>query len=191
MSASFAQNESFESFNSLQPSFCFGSLCFSPASALKMSLSSAASAASVLGAPPGASAASVEAFSHQEATRMQLHNEAFSLPQALLDHLMEAELVTKEGEALPAQLPASTFQKLVPTISKEKLTFWLLLHEEAYVSFRDSGFKQLPQQRCPGTENATWATGRPAQALPSKLRSLGGLSTDTRSLRSSQALCAA
>ena len=33
MSASFAQNESFESFNSLQPSFCFGSLCFSPASA--------------------------------------------------------------------------------------------------------------------------------------------------------------
>ena len=31
MSASFAQNESFESFNSLQPSFCFGSLCFSPA----------------------------------------------------------------------------------------------------------------------------------------------------------------
>ena len=29
MSASFAQNESFESFTSLQPSFCFGSLCFS------------------------------------------------------------------------------------------------------------------------------------------------------------------
>ena len=156
MSASFAQNESFESFNSLQPSFCFGSLCFSPASALKMSLSSAtselgaAAAASQLGATP----ASVGAFSHQEATRMQLHNEAFSLPEALLDHLMEAKLVTKEGEALPEQLSASTFQKLVPKISKEKLTFWLLLHEEAYKSFKDSGFQQLPQQRCSGTENA-------------------------------------
>ena len=68
MSASFAQNESFESFTSLQPSFCFGSLCFStfPASASKMSLSSAASAASVLGAPPGASAAAASSFTHEE-----------------------------------------------------------------------------------------------------------------------------
>ena len=85
---------------------------------------------------------------------MQLHNEAFSLPEALLDHLMEAKLVTKEGEALPPQLPASTFQKLVPKLDKEKLTFWLVLHEEAFRSFKDAGFDQLPQQRCPGTENA-------------------------------------
>ena len=152
LSASFAQNQSFESFPSLQPSFCFGSLCFAtfPASASNMSLAS--SAASELAAAPASLAAS--SFSHQEATRMQLHNEAFSLPEALLDHLMEAKLVTKEGEALPPQLSASTFQKLVPKLDKEKLTFWLVLHEEAFKSFRDSGFDQLPQQRCPGTENA-------------------------------------
>ena len=115
-------------------------------------MSLASSAASELAAAPASLAAS--SFSHQEATRMQLHNEAFSLPEALLDHLMEAKLVTKEGEALPPQLSASTFQKLVPKLDKEKLTFWLVLHQEAFQSFKDSGFDQLPQQRCPGTENA-------------------------------------
>ena len=154
MSASFAQNESFESFNSLQPSFCFGSLCFSPASALKMSLSSAASAASVLGAPPGASAAAASSFSHEEAVMMQLQNEAFALPEALLDHTLKAELCNKKGEAYPKQLPAETFKLAVPKLDKKKLRFWLLLHEEAFQSFKASEWKFLPQQRCSGTNNA-------------------------------------
>ena len=85
---------------------------------------------------------------------MQLHNEAFSLPEALLDHLMEAKLVTKEGEALPPQLSASQFKQLVPKLDKEKLTFWMVLHQEAYDSFKRSGFDQLPQQRCSDTQNA-------------------------------------
>ena len=85
---------------------------------------------------------------------MQLHNEAFSLPEALLDHLMEAKLVTKEGEALPLQLSASQFKQLVPKLDKEKLTFWMVLHQEAYESFKKSGFDQLPQQRCSDTQNA-------------------------------------
>ena len=67
MSASFAQNKSFESFTSLQPSFCIGSLCFNfPASASKMSLASASSAASELAAPAGAALS----FSHEETVRM-------------------------------------------------------------------------------------------------------------------------
>ena len=154
MSASFAQNESFESFNSLQPSFCFGSLCFSPASALKMSLSSAASAASVLGAPPGASAAAASSFSHEETVMMQLQNEAFALPEALLDHTLQAQLCNKDGEAYPQQLPAEIFKLAVPKLEKKKLRFWLLLHEEAFRSFKEGGFKKLPQQRCSGTNNA-------------------------------------
>ena len=154
MSASFAQNESFESFNSLQPSFCFGSLCFSPASALTMSMSSAASAASVLGAPPGASAAAASSFTHEEAVMMQLQNEAFALPEALLDHTLKAKLCNKMGEAYPPQLPAETFKLAVPKLDKQKLRFWLLLHEEAFTSFKDAKFKQLPQQRCAGTNNA-------------------------------------
>ena len=145
---------------SKQYSFSFPSLCLStfsleasvPASACGMSLASTSSAASDLAAAPGSMAAS--SFTHQEATRMQLHNEAFSLPEALLDHLMEAKLVTKDGEALPEQLSASQFKELVPKLDKEKLRFWMVLHEEAFFSFKASGFDQLPQQRCSDTQNA-------------------------------------
>ena len=140
----------------LQPSFCFGSLCFStfPASASKMSLSSAASAASVLGAPPGASAAAASSFTHEEAVMMQLQNEAFALPEALLDHTLKAELCNKNGEAYPKQLPAETFKLAVPKLDKKKLRFWLLLHEEAFQHLKASEWKYLPQQRCSGTNNA-------------------------------------
>ena len=85
---------------------------------------------------------------------MQLQNEAFALPEALLDHTLKAELCNKNGEAYPKQLPAETFKLAVPKLDKQKLRFWLLLHEEAFKSFKDSGFKQLPQQRCSGTNNA-------------------------------------
>ena len=117
-----------------------------------MSLASASSAASELGAPPASMAAS--SFSHQEATMMQLHNEAFSLPEALLDHLTQAKLVTKEGEALPDQLSASQFKNLVPQLEKEKLRFWMILHKEAFEIFKASGFDVLPRQCCEDTRNA-------------------------------------
>ena len=151
MSASFAQNKSFESFTSLQPSFCIGSLCFSfPASASKMSLASASSAASELAAPAGAALS----FSHEETVKMQLANEAFALPEALLDHALQAELCNKNGEAYPKQLPANIFKQVVPKLDKKKLRFWLLLHQEAFEALKASGWKKLPQQRCPGSENA-------------------------------------
>ena len=158
LSASFAQTESF-SF----PTLCFSSFCLaashpSSASACKMSLSSAtselgaAAAASQLGAAPASVGAS--SFSHKEATLMQLHNEAYSLPELLLDHILAAKLVTKEGEALPDELTASQFKQLVPQLDKTKLRFWMVLHQEAYDSFKASGFEQLPQQRCQDTRNA-------------------------------------
>ena len=183
MSASFAQNESFESFNSLQPSFCFGSLCFSPASALKMSLSSAASAASVLGAPPGASAAAASSFSHEETVMMQLQNEAFALPEALLDHTLQAQLCNKNGEAYPKQLPAEIFKLAVPKLEKKKLRFWLLLHEEAFKSFKEGGFKQLPQQRCSGTNNANLGNFQASSSFSKQVAFTPGSSTGTRSLQ--------
>ena len=156
MSASFAQNKSFESFTSLQPSFCIGSLCFStfPASASKMSLSSAASAASELAAPPGASAGAALSFTHEEAVMMQLQNEAYALPEALLDHALQAELCNKKGEAYPKQLSAGVFKQVVPKLDKTKLRFWLLLHEEAFEALKASEWAKLPKQRCPGSENA-------------------------------------
>ena len=101
LTASFAQSDSFRSF----PSLCLSNFCLAasvPASTCSMSLASASSAASELAAAPASVAAS--SFSHKEATLMQLRNEAFSLPEALLDHVLEAKLVTKEGEALPEQL---------------------------------------------------------------------------------------
>ena len=85
---------------------------------------------------------------------MQLQNEAFSLPQALLDHVLEAKLVTKEGAALPEQLSASQFKSLVPKLDKEKLRFWTILHKQAFEEFKASGFDILPRQRCEDTRNA-------------------------------------
>ena len=157
LSASFAQTSSLQN---LPSSFCVGSLCLSacsasvPASASSMSLASASSAASELGAPPTASSAAASSFSREDTVMMQLQNEAFALPEALLDHVLKAELCNKKGEAYPAQLSAETFKKVVPKLDKKKLRFWLCLHEEAFRSFADSGFKKLPKQRCPGTENA-------------------------------------
>ena len=154
-----------------------------------MSLASASSAASELGAAPASMAAS--SFSHQEATRMQLHNEAFSLPEALLDHLMEAKLVTKEGEALPPQLSASQFKQLVPKLDKEKLTFWMVLHQEAYESFKSQALISFHSKDAQTPRMRIWATGKLLQALPSKQLSLGGLSIDTQSLQIRKASCAA
>ena len=151
LTASFAQSDSFKSL----PSLCFSSFCLAasvPASACSMSLASASSATSELAAAPASIAAS--SFSHQEATMMQLHNEAFSLPEALLDHVLKAKLVTKEGEALPEQLTASQFKNLVPQLDKKQLRFWMILHEEAFQEFKASGFDQLPRQRCEDTRNA-------------------------------------
>ena len=85
---------------------------------------------------------------------MQLHNEAFSLPEALLDHVLEAKLVTRKGEALPEQLTASQFKSLVPKLDKKNLRFWMILHEEAFKAFKASDFDVLPRQRCEETRNA-------------------------------------
>ena len=153
VSASFAQTESFSFPTLCLSSFCLAASHPSSASACKMRLSSATSQ---LGAA-AASAASEEAassFSHQEATRMQLHNEAFSLPEALIDHLMEAKLVNQEGEALPPQLTASQFKQLVPQLDKKQLRFWMVLHKQAFDAFKASGFEELPRQRCENTRNA-------------------------------------
>ena len=85
---------------------------------------------------------------------MQLQNEAFSLPEALLDHVLEAKLVAKEGEALPEQLTASQFKSFVTQLDKKNLRFWMILHKQAFEEFKASGFDQLPKQRCEKTSNA-------------------------------------
>ena len=85
---------------------------------------------------------------------MQLHNEAFSLPEALLDHVLKAKLVTKEGEALPEQLTASQFKSFVPQLDKKNLRFWMILHQEAFQEFKRESFDKLPRQRCEETRNA-------------------------------------
>ena len=73
---------------------------------------------------------------------MQLHSEAFSLPEALLDHVLEAKLVTKEGEALPEQLTAEQFKSFAPQLDKKKLRFWMILHKQAFEAFKASGFDE-------------------------------------------------
>ena len=82
LSASFAQNESFGSFNSL----CFSTFCFtasSPASQRALSAASSMSFSSPA-SDRASSAASSGSFTHQQAMAVLLNNEAYSLPPALL-----------------------------------------------------------------------------------------------------------
>ena len=161
LSASFAQSESFSSL----PSLCFSSFCFassSPASACNMSLASAAS-------DLPSSAASAYSFSHEQATMLQLHNEAYSLPEALLVHSLKATILNRQLEALPDKLDAQQFQSFLPKLDKKSLRFWMILHKEAFDEFKLSNFDMLPRQRCAASRNANLGNWQASSSFAKQL----------------------
>ena len=160
LSASFAQSDSFSSL----PSLCFSSFCFaasSPASACNMSFPSAAS-------DLASSAASACSFSHEHVMMVQLHNEAYSLPEALLAHSLKATIFKQKLEALPAQLDAQQFQSFVPKLNKTSLRFWMILHQEALDEFKLSNFDKLPNQR-PASRNANLGNWQASSSFAKQL----------------------
>ena len=58
---------------------------------------------------------------------VQLHNEAYSLPPALLAHSLKSTILDQKLEALPAQLDAQQFQSFIPKLEKDSLRFWMIL----------------------------------------------------------------
>ena len=94
-------------------------------------------------------------FKHEQLIKVQLANEAYTLPPSLLKHIFEGKLVNKQLEEHPAELEAAFFKELLPELpAEDELEFFLVLGEPAMKSFKDSNFDQLPQQKVIGSLNA-------------------------------------
>ena len=100
---------------------------------------------------------------------LQLHNEAYSLPEALLVHSLKATIFNKQLEALPEQLDAQQFQSFVPKLNKKSLRFWMILHQEAFDEFKLSNFDQLPRQRCAASRNANLGNWQASSSFAKQL----------------------
>ena len=84
-----------------------------------------------------------------------LANETYTLPPALLKHVMAGTLFTKTTEACAAQLDPAWFIDNLPKLPKDgELQFWLALGSTAMASFQQSNCQQLPPQKVLGSANA-------------------------------------
>ena len=94
-------------------------------------------------------------FKHEQLIKVQLANEAYTLPPSLLQHTLEGKLVNKQLEEHPAEIEAAFFKELLPELPEpEELQFFLVLGELAMQSIKAANFDQLPQQKVKGTSNA-------------------------------------
>ena len=94
-------------------------------------------------------------FKHEQLIKVQLANEAYTLPPTLLKHIFEGKLVNKQLKDHPAELEATFFKELLPELpGADELEFFLVLGELAMKSFKETSFNQLPQQRVKGASNA-------------------------------------
>ena len=131
LSASFAQRDSFES--SL-PSLCLSSFCVTASSPASERASS--------------TAFSMMSFQHQQVMAILLANEAYSLPQALLEHSLAAKILNRELQPLDEELEPQLFAQFLPKLRSETaLTFWLIMSESALKAFQASGWDVLPPQK--------------------------------------------
>ena len=55
-------------------------------------------------------------FKHEQLIKVQLANEAYTLPPSLLKHIFEGKLVNKQLEEHPAELEAAFFKELLPEL---------------------------------------------------------------------------
>ena len=88
---------------------------------------------------------------HDKLIAVLLANQAYTLPPALLKHVMAGRLFTKTLEAVAAQLDPAWFIDHLPQLPKDgELQFPLALGSTAMASFQQSNFEKLP----PHTESA-------------------------------------
>ena len=62
----------------------------------------------------------VVSFKHEQLIKVQLANEAYTLPPSLLKHIFEGKLVNKQLEEHPAELEAAFFKELLPEFQNLK-----------------------------------------------------------------------
>ena len=87
-------------------------------------------------------------FKHDQLIAVLLANEAYTLPPALLQHVMEGTLFNDELE------PAWVSDMLPKLPKNDELQFYMVLGEKAMESFEKSNFEQLPPQKVSGSSNA-------------------------------------
>ena len=125
MKASFAQTSSFSSFPSIGVSFDI-------LEAQKMAY-----------------------FTHDQLIALLLASEAYTLPPALLQHVMEGMLFNDELEEISDRINPHWVSEHLPKLpKKDELQFWMVLGEKAMESFEKSDFQQLPPQKVSGSSNA-------------------------------------
>ena len=94
-------------------------------------------------------------FTHDELIPLLLANEAYTLPPALLQHVVEGMLFNDELEEVSDKLNSHWVKDHLPKLpKKDELQFWMVLGEKAMESFEKSDFNQLPRQKVSGACNA-------------------------------------
>ena len=95
------------------------------------------------------------AFTHDELIPLLLANEAYTLPPALLQHVMEGILFNDELEEVSDKLNSHWVKDHLPKLPKrDELQFWMVIGETAMESFEKSDLQQLPKQKVQGAANA-------------------------------------
>ena len=136
LTASFAQTSSFSSFLSILDSFHI-------IAALKMAY-----------------------FTHEQLIPLLLANEAYTLPPALLQHVMEGMLFNDELEELSDKINPQWVSDNLPKLPKrDELQFWMVLGEKAMESFEKSEFQQLPPQKVSGAFNPNLSSWRASSSF--------------------------
>ena len=94
-------------------------------------------------------------FTHDQLIALLLANEAYTLPPALLQHVMEGMLFNDELEETSDKINSHWVSDHLPKLpKKDELQFWMVLGEKAMESFDKSDFQQLPPQKVTGSSNA-------------------------------------
>ena len=113
---------------------------------------------------------------HDKLIAILLANEAYTLPPALLKHVMAGTLYTNTLEAVAAQLDPAWFIDHLPQLPKHgELQFWLALGSTAVASFQQTNFQQLPPQKVPGSTNANLGNWQASSSFAKRRRSASGL----------------
>ena len=136
LTASFAQTSSFSSLLSIIESFQI-------ISALKMAY-----------------------FTHDQLIPLLLANEAYTLPPALLQHVMEGMLFNDELEELSDKINPQWVSDNLPKLPKrDELQFWIVLGEKAMERFEKSDFQQLPAQKVSGASSPNLSSWRASSSF--------------------------
>ena len=102
-------------------------------------------------------------FTHDELIPLLLANEAYALPPALLQQVMEGTLFLKKCQIGFTHIGPRTIFRGFP--EKDELQFWMVLGEQAMESFERTDLQTLPQQQVSALPLPILAIGKASRLL--------------------------